>query len=35
VDLYGKWLPMENEAAVDRLDAGSPRADLVAGDAKW
>ena len=23
VDTYGKWLPMGNKAAVDRLDDGS------------
>jgi hypothetical protein len=23
VDLYGRWLPMENKAAVDRLDDGA------------
>ena len=23
VDLYGKWLPMANKAAVDRLDDAS------------
>ncbi|HEX9709915.1 MAG TPA: tyrosine-type recombinase/integrase, partial [Candidatus Thermoplasmatota archaeon] len=24
VDLYGKWLPMANKAAVDRLDDPAP-----------
>ena len=34
VDLYGKWLPMANKAAVDRLDDATPTqvvADVVAG----
>jgi integrase len=31
VDLYGKWLPMANEAAVDRLE--DPAASEVAADA--
>jgi hypothetical protein len=27
VDFYGKWLPMANKAAVDRLDDSSPEQD--------
>jgi len=35
VDTYGKWLPMGNKAAVDRLDATSPAesgSKMVAGE---
>jgi integrase len=31
VDTYGKWLPMENKGAVDRLDkAGGSKRTLAA-----
>jgi hypothetical protein len=29
VDLYGRWLPIANKAAVDRLDDATP-SDVVA-----
>jgi integrase len=38
VDLYGKWLPMANKAAVDRLDEPAGRemvADGVANGPEW
>ena len=30
VDTYGKWLPMGNKAAVDRLDAVASGSKMVA-----
>ena len=30
VDTYGKWLPMGNKAAVDRLDDSAPGSKVVA-----
>jgi len=30
VDTYGKWLPMGNKAAVDRLDDAAPGSKVVA-----
>jgi integrase len=30
VDTYGKWLPMGNRAAANRLDEGSPGSKMVA-----
>jgi hypothetical protein len=29
IDLYGRWLPMANKAAVDRLDEGSTRRNFA------
>jgi hypothetical protein len=36
VDLYGRWLPMANKAAVDRLDEGlSGRKFGPSGSRMW
>jgi hypothetical protein len=31
VDTYGKWLPMESQAVVDRLDGTIPESDSKPG----